>query len=116
MRGKVSVEMSSSTSSRKDFLPADYDSRMRTRIGSWGLGGGGCVEKFNPELKLTWNLNIYRLYLDEPDDVGEDQEGGDVIHPLQQPEEYEGAAVYDEAGRKDSSHSPDGQVLAHQGP
>ncbi len=56
------------------------------------------------------------IYLYEPDDVGEHEECGDVVHPLEEPEQDEGSPVDDEPGREDGSHAPHRQVLSHQGP
>ena len=46
------------------------------------------------------------LHLKEADKVGEDEEGGGAVDPLQEAEEDEGAAVDDEAGREDRLHPP----------
>jgi hypothetical protein len=56
------------------------------------------------------------IYLYEPDDVGEHEECGDVVHPLEEPEQDEGSPVDDEPGREDGPHAPYRQVLSHQGP
>ena len=54
-------------------------------------------------------------HLKEADEVGEDEEGGGVIDPLEEAEEDEGAAIDEEACWEDCLDAPDGQVLAHQG-
>ena len=44
--------------------------------------------------------------LKESDEIGEDEEGGGVVDPLEEAKEDEGAAVDDEAGREDGLHPP----------
>ena len=44
--------------------------------------------------------------LQESDQVGEEEEGGGVGDPLQQAEQDEGPAVYDETCWEDCLHSP----------
>ena len=58
------------------------------------------VIKFN-SLKLSPTN-----HLKEADQVGEDEEGGGVVDPLEEAKEDEGPTVDDEAGRKYRLHSP----------
>ena len=68
-------------------------------------------------LKALLQLYLKKLHhLYKPDDVWKDEEGVDVVHPLEEPEEDEGPPVDDEPGREDGPHPPHGQVLAHQWP
>ena len=46
------------------------------------------------------------LHLKKADKVGEDEEGGGAIDPLQEAEEDEGAPVDDEPRGEDRLHSP----------
>ena len=46
------------------------------------------------------------LYLKEADKVGEDEEGGGAVDPLQEAEEDEGTSVDDEPRGEDCLHSP----------
>ena len=46
------------------------------------------------------------LHLKEADEVGEDEEGGGAIDPLQEAEEDEGTPVDDEPRGEDRLHSP----------
>ena len=49
---------------------------------------------------------VLNSYLQEPDEVGEDEEHGGLVDPLQHAEEDEGPAIYDEASRKYCFHPP----------
>ena len=46
------------------------------------------------------------LYLKKADEVGEDEEGGGAVDPLQEAEEDEGTPVDDEPRGEDCLHSP----------
>ena len=59
---------------------------------------------------------LYPSHLNEPDEVGEDEEGRLVLHPLQEAKEYKGPAIDEKAGRENGANTPDRQVLANQGP
>ena len=47
-----------------------------------------------------------RRHLKEADQIGEDEEGGGVVDPLEEAKEDESAAVNDEASREDGLHPP----------
>ena len=60
------------------------------------------------------DLQPLLLHLKEADKVGEDEEGGGAVDPLQEAEEDEGAPVDDEPRGEDRLHTPYRKVLAHQ--
>ena len=50
----------------------------------------------------------------EPDDVGQDEEGGGVIDPLQETKQDEAGTINDESCREDFLDSPDWKVPAYE--
>ena len=72
------------------------------------------MENSNTILIHARPVGVLIAYLQEPDQVGEDEEHGGLVHPLQHPEEDECPAVNDKTSRKNCFHPPYRQIFANQ--
>ena len=60
-----------------------------------------------PNKSLLYHQELLRKgHLKEADEIGEDEEGGGVVDPLEEAKEDEGATVNDEASWKYRLHPP----------